>query len=251
MAFTIVVEPVEAKATVSYLKLGTGGDITKNYHLYKSLPKTSLTKKVLMVSKKGTPVVKFGGGKGPKTIIIAGVHGNELSSQSSAIKLINYLNKKKKIKGTIYVIPFFVPKSSQKNTRYFKGKDLNSLAENKKSTTYKLIKYIKSKKVSIAGDFHTTVTNGDPGKTIVMGSKSPSPISGNISIYISKKTKYPYRNYNYAGEAYVGAIEDALNKINISSVTCEVNVKDGKTSKSSITASYKMMIALLKFSKNI
>ncbi len=33
-------------------------------------------------------------GSGPKTMIIAGVHGNQLSAQIAAMKMVNYLNGK-------------------------------------------------------------------------------------------------------------------------------------------------------------
>lgn len=238
-------------ASISTQKWGTGGDITKNKVLYNKLPKTALTKKVIKASKKGTPIVKFGDGKGPVTIIVAGVHGEELSSQVAAIKLINNLNKRKNIKGTIYVIPFVAPKMSASNSRYYKGESLNSLANTEGSLTYKIIQYAIAKNVSTGGDFHCTRPGGNPGKNIIMGNEIPDIRSANMAIAISKLVGHKYRNGKIAGTEYPGALEDTLTLKGIPSVTCEVKTPHGTIAKGTVTQSYRQMIFFLRYNRLI
>lgn len=248
--FLVAVQSSSA-ATVTTEKWGTGGDVTKNSVIKKNLPKSSITNKVVNAAKKGTPVVKFGNGKGPKTLIVAGVHGSELSSQVASMKLINYLNKKKNIKGTIYVIPFVAPKATSKNQRFFNGKNLNSIANKKGSITNKIVLFAKANNISTVGDFHCTMPGGNPGKNVIMGTKVPTSKSAKMAIGISKLTGHAYRNYYRAGAEYPGALEDVLNLNGIASVTCEVKTPHGKIASGSVTASYKQMIAFLKYNKFI
>ncbi|KZX14984.1 succinylglutamate desuccinylase / aspartoacylase family protein [Methanobrevibacter cuticularis] len=240
-----------ASGTVYSYKWGTGADVTKNSLIKKNIPKSNITNKVLKAAKTGTPIVKFGNGNGPRTLIVAGVHGSELSSQVSAMKLINYLNKKKVIKGTIYVIPFIAPKATSANIRFYNGNNLNKIANKKGSITNKVVKFAKSKNIQAVGDFHCTMPGGLPGKNIILGTKNPTLKSAKMAIAISKLTKHPYKNEYQAGKSYPGALEDVLNLKKIPSVTCEVKTPHGKIAKGSITSSYKQMIAFLKYNKNI
>ncbi|MBZ9570312.1 succinylglutamate desuccinylase/aspartoacylase family protein [Methanobrevibacter sp. TMH8] len=203
----------------------------------------------MKAAKKGTPVVKFGNGKGPKTLLVAGVHGSELSSQIAAMKLINKLNKKKNIKGTIYIIPFVAPKSTSLNVRFYNGKNLNSIANKKGSITNKIVLAAKANNIKIVGDFHCTMPGGNPGKNIIMGTKVPTSKSAKMAIGISKLTGHAYRNYYLAGAEYPGALEDVLNLNKIAAVTCEVKTPHGKVASGSIAASYKQMVAFLKYNK--
>lgn len=230
------------------LKWGSKGNINKNTKLIQNIPKTKLSRKIINICKKGTPLIQFGKGHGPKVLIVAGVHGNELSSQAATFKLINKLyNSKSKIKGTIYIIPILSPKSTSLNKRYYNKMNLNSVANKKGTLSYKLVNYAKSKNVNVVGDFHCTRPGGDPGKNIAMGTYLPCESSAILAKYISKKTKNQYLIYDYAGTEYPGAVEDALNLKNITSVTCEVISPHGKIKRGSILKSYKMMKALLKY----
>jgi uncharacterized protein len=242
---------VSSAATITTEKWGTGGDVTKNSVIKKNLPKSTITTKIVNAAKKGTPIVKFGNGKGSKTLIVAGVHGSELSSQVAAVKLINYLDKKKNIKGTIYVIPFVAPKATSKNQRFFNGKNLNSIANKKGSVTNKIVLFAKANNITTVGDFHCTQPGGNPGKNIIMGTKVPTSKSAKMAIGISKLTKHPYRNYYMAGKDYPGALEDVLNLNGIPSVTCEVKTPHGKIASKSVSNSYKQMYYFLRYNKFI
>jgi len=167
------------------------------------------------------------------------------------MKLINYLNKKKNIKGTIYVIPFVAPKSTSKNQRFYNGKNLNSIANKKGSITNKIMLFAKKNKINAVGDFHCTMPGGNPGKNIIMGTKVPKLESAKMAIGISKLTKHPYKNYYMAGREYPGALEDVLNLNGIPAVTCEVKTPHGKIASGSVTASLKQMLGFLKYNKII
>lgn len=235
---------------ISILKWGSKGNIYKNSVLIKNIPKTRLSTKIINLCKKGTPLIKFGNGSGKKVFIVSGVHGNELSSQAATFKLINNIYKSKtKIKGTIYIIPILSPKTTSSNQRYYNKVNLNSVANKKGTLSYKLVNYAKSKNVDAVGDFHCTRPGGEPGKNIAMGTYLPCESSAILAKYISKKTKNPYLIYDYAGTEYPGAVEDALNLKNITSVTCEVISPHGKIKNGSILKSYKMMKAFLKYFK--
>lgn len=238
-------------STVIVKDWGTGGDVTKNSLIKKNIPKSNITSKVVKAAKKGTPIVKFGNGKGKKTLIVAGVHGSELSSQVAAMKLINYLDKKKNIKGTIYVIPFVAPKATSKNQRFYNSKNLNSIANKKGSITNKIMLTAQRINIDAVGDFHCTMPGGNPGKNIIMGSKVPTIASAKMAIGISKITKHAYKNYYMAGKDYPGALEDVLNLKGIPSVTCEVKSPHGTIAKGSITSSLKQMLGFLKYNKII
>ena len=225
---------------------GTGGDITKNKLVYNNIPKTTITSKVIASAKKGTPMVTFGNGSGPKVMIVAGVHGNELPATIAAMKLINYLNGKS-IKGTVYIVPSVSPYSTSKSTRYWNGKNLNSVANKAGTPTNKIITLAKQLKVKSLGDFHSTRPGGVPGKTSILCTKYPTYGSYKMAYYISKKSGsaliYEYR----AGVSYPGAVEDVSNLAKIPAVTCEVKSAHGTVASGSVAKSYIQMLAFLKY----
>ena len=108
-------------------KWKSGADVKKNKRIKKNIPNSALVRKVVKAAKKGTPLIKFVGGKGKKVFITAGVHGNELSSQVAAMRLIKYLESHP-INGTVYVMPFMNPKGTAKNVRDYNGVHLNQKA---------------------------------------------------------------------------------------------------------------------------
>ena len=229
---------------------GTGGTVTNNYYIKKNIPQSQLTSQIIALSKKGTPIIRFGNGSGLKVMIIAGVHGNELPSQIAALKLANYL-KGKSLNGTVYIVPFVVPSSTAKNIRYWKGKNLNSVANVAGTPTNKILNIAKKLNVTVLGDFHSTQPGGVPGKMAVFSTKHPTYKSYAIAKYISKKTGSSLIVYNLAGTEYPGALEDASNLAGIPAVTCEVLSPHGVVKSGSVTKSYNQMIALLKYKKII
>lgn len=233
---------------LSVLKWGTKGNIKKNSVLMNNIPKSSLTNAIISACNNGTPLIQFGNGSGKKVFINAGVHGHELSSQAAAFKLINNIyNSKKKINGTVYIVPVLCPKMTEQNARYFNNVNLNSVANKNGTVSNKLVNLALSLKVDVLGDFHCTRPNGDPGKNVAMGTSSPMASSATLAKYISKTTGYSSLIYKKAGEEYPGAVEDVCNLKGITSVTCEALTPHGKIASGSVGKSYNMMIALLKY----
>ena len=248
-------QSVQAAQSTSAVKTsviisGTGGTVTNNYCIKKNIPKSQFTNQIVALSKKGTPLIRIGNGKGPKVMIVAGVHGNELPSQIAALKLANYL-KSRSINGTVYIVPFVVPSNTAKDIRYWKGKNLNRITTTAGTPTNKILNLAKQLKVNVLGDFHSTKPGGDPGKMVVFSSKHPTYKSYIIAKYISKKTGSATLTYNLSGVEYCGALEDTTNLAGIPAVTCEVVSPHGTVKSGSVTKSYNQMIALLKYKKII
>ena len=84
---------VKNKITMSTLNWGIKGDVSKVSLIKKNMPNNAWVKKAVAATKKGIPLLKFVGGKGKIVFMTAGVHGNELSSQVAAMKMIDYLTK--------------------------------------------------------------------------------------------------------------------------------------------------------------
>ena len=233
-------------AQVQVIYSGTGGDLTQNKLVYNNIPKTTLTSQVISAAKKGTPMVTFGDGSGPKVMIVAGVHGNELPASVAAMRLINYLNGKS-IKGTIYVIPFVSPYSTSKSTRYWNGQNLNSVANKAGTPTNKILSLAKQYKIKALGDFHSTRPGGVPGKTSILCTKYPTYESYRIASYVSKQTASSLISEYKAGASYPGALEDVCNLARIPAVTCEVKSTHGTLAYGSTTKSYSQMMAFLRY----
>ncbi|MGZ7119661.1 MAG: hypothetical protein ACXVH2_08125 [Methanobacterium sp.] len=114
------------KYKIDVIVAGTGGYVNNNIIIASYLPQTEETSKIFKTAVSGTPMITFSDGSGPKVMVVAGVHGNELPAQIAAINLINYLNNNP-FRGTVYIIPFVIPSSSAVYPRYWNGMNLNSV----------------------------------------------------------------------------------------------------------------------------
>lgn len=231
---------------VDIINTETGGDISKNSLLYNSIQKTTLSNEILSKSKTGTPIVTFGDGKGPKVLIVAGVHGNELSAQAAAMKLINYLNGKH-VRGTVYIIPFAIPYSTAHNTRYWHKKDPNRVANVAGSPTNIIVNLAKKLKVQALADFHSSVPGGVPGKDSALCTRTPMYKSYKIASYIAKYSGSTLIADNMAGKKYPGALEDVTNLNGIPAVTCEVLAYHNTLKNIHVAKSFKQMWGFLKY----
>lgn len=237
------------KVTMTILKWGNKGDVSKIKLIKKNMPNNKWVKKAVAATKKGNPLLKFQGGKGKTIFMTAGVHGNELSSQVAAMKLINHLSKTP-IKGTVYIIPFVNIKAISHKVRHT-GVDYNRVAHKSGTISNKIVKLVVKYKADAYGDFHTTQPGGAPGKNIVMGSKAPAKKCKSMTDYIAKNAKVNKRLYKYAGEQYPGALADNVNKKGIPGVICEVVLPHNTVTAKSVKISYNMMNCLLKFNSVI
>ncbi len=240
---------VKNKITLTVLKWGIKGDVSKIKLIKKNMPNNAVVKKAVEVTKKGIPLLMFKGGPGKAVFMTAGVHGNELSSQVAAMKMIAKLTKTP-VKGTIYIMPFVNVKAISKKVRYT-DKDFNRIASKSGTIPNKIVKLVAKYKCSAYGDFHTTKPGGVPGKNIVMGSKGPAKKSADLTNYIAKYTKVKKKIYKYAGEVYPGGISDNVNKLGIPAVICEVVLPHNTVTSKSVTLSYNMMNYFLKYSSVI
>lgn len=231
---------------IDIINTATSGDIRKNSLLYNSIQKTVLSKEIISKAKTGSPLVTFGDGKGPKLLIVAGVHGNELSSQAAAMKLINYLNGKH-VRGTVYIIPFAIPYSTAHNTRYWHNKDPNRVANVFGSPTNIIVNLAKKLKVQAIADFHSSVPGGVPGKDSALCTKTPMYKSYKIASYIAKYSGSTIIADKMAGLKYPGALEDVTNLNGIPAVTCEVLAYHNTLKNSRIAKSFKQMWGFLKY----
>lgn len=235
--------------TFEILKWGNKGDVSKVKILKNNMPNNKWVKKAVKATKKGNPLLKFQGGKGKVVFITAGVHGNEISSQVAAMKLIKYLTKHP-IKGTVYVMPFVNIKAISHKVRHT-GVDYNRVAHKSGTISNKIVKLVCELDCDAYGDFHTTQPGGVPGKNIVMGSKTPAKKSASLTKYIAKYAKVNKRIYKYAGEQYPGALVDNVNKKGIPAVICEVMLPHNTVTSKTVKTSYAMMKALLKYNSII
>lgn len=243
---TSTASPTPVKITI--INKATGGNIRKNTLLMKYIKKTALSNLIISKAKSGTPMVTFGNGKGPKIMIVAGVHGNELPASAAAMKLINYLNGKT-IMGTIYIVPFLIPYNTAHKYRYWHGKNPNSIANVRGSPTNVIVNLAKKLKVNVVGDFHSTKPGGVPGRKSVFCSILPTKKSYSIAYYISKKTGSSLIAYKQSGKDYPGALEDVTNLSGIPAVTCEVVSSHRTINTTKVNNSFNQMIALLKYFK--
>lgn len=226
------------------------GNIKSNTVLYSNLPKSTITDKFVNIAKTATPYTILGNGNGKTIFIVAGIHGNELSSQVAAMKLINDLSTKE-INGTLYIFPFVAPSYTGNNTRALNGVNLNSVADKAGTLSNNLYKFAKSHNATVLGDFHCTQPGGVPGKDTAMATYSPMYSSSQLANYISSDAGVSKIIYAQAGQEYPGAVEDYCNANGITSVTCEVMTPHGSIASGSVSTSYAMMKSLLKYYKAI
>lgn len=231
---------------VNLLKWGSVGNIKKNSVLYNNLTKSSITEELVSAALSGTPYVCLGEGKGKTVVIVAGIHGNELSSQSAAIKLINdYATKE--IHGSVYVFPFVAPSYTGNNTRSLGGVNLNNVANKAGTISNRVYLFAKSVNAVSLGDFHCTRPGGKPGKNAVFGTYNPLSSSAALAKYIASKTSSSSIIYTTAGTEYPGALEDHCNLNGLTSVTCEVKTAHGTVASGSMEKSYNMMKSYLNY----
>ena len=233
---------------IAYICTYSGGFISRNKQVLNNLELNKLTQIILSKSVYGTPIFKLGN-RGKKILIISGIHGNELPPQIANIQLINNLINKK-LKNTLYFIPFAAPKSTMNNERTFNSMDLNRSAHIKNSISNLIINFAINSNINYIGDFHSTSYNANPGCESVFSSKQPTPESYLISEYISNQVGSKIINLTYAGSQYKGAIEDVSNLNKIPSITCEVLSPFANVGEGSITKSLMQMESFISYTNH-
>jgi predicted deacylase len=225
---------------------GTGGDVTNNYVFMQNIPRNQFIDEIISAARNGTPMITFGDGNGPKVMITAGVHGNELPSQIAVMKLINYLYGTP-IRGTVYVVPFVAPSSTAQNIRFWNGQNLNSIANVAGTPTNQILNIAKQLQVNALGDFHSTQPGGVPGQNSALCTRYPTYASYLIADYISRNTGSAFIPSDQAGVDYPGALEDVTNLAGIPAVTCEVLSPHGTVAAGSVDMSFGQLLAFLRY----
>ena len=244
-AFAYIVYFDTSPVEVTQLSTDNNGNILANSEIASNLPESDISTQITNLTNTGVPVYKIGDGQEPVTVITTGVHGDQLVPCIAAMQMINYLDGRK-IKGTVYIIPFTSPEAVSKNTKLTNGVNLNTAADEAGTISYNVVNYAIANNASAVGDFHETELGKDPGVTTIMCSQLPTPGSYDLANNMSSLTLDTTLNYQVAGIAYDGAIEDELNLKNVPAVTPLVQVPNhGKVYHSAVSESYDQMLALL------
>ena len=241
------VSPVE----IEQLTTSNAANVLKNPDIASNVPDCDDVDKVIESANSGVPIYKIGDGSGPVTVICAGVHGDQLNPSVAALDLIDYLDGRK-IKGTVYVIPFVSPEAVSDNTKLTDGVNLNTVADESGTVSNQIVNFARAHNASAVGDFHETEVGKNPGITTIMCSKAPTPESYELAHAMSGLSLDTTFTYTLAGIAYDGAIEDECNLAGTPAVTPLVVVSDhGQVSQISVTESFDQMLALLIANGNI
>lgn len=227
-----------------------GGNVLKNNKISKNIPKTNLSKKIVSMSKKGSVILKFGDGNGSKLLLCAGIHGNEVASNIATLKFIEKI-KNKKIKGTLYVIPFIIPKDTAINSRawYFSKKktwvDPNEVAHISGTPGNKIVKFAKKNNIKYIIDIHTGGGISSYKKGFVYANKKPVRKVETKWLKYIKTTVNPVIKYNNPKKGYMRYYSMTNG---ISTLTFEVERDKGSVSYWA-KVEYKMLINACNFFK--
>ena len=233
------------KDDIKIISKTTGARVSENKDLMAYIPNDPIVNRLIRAARYGTPMIKIGD-ISPKIMLIAGVHGNELPPQIGALWLAEKLWGCD-VNGTVYIIPFAFPEATMKNSRRFKGFDMNRSAAVSGSASNRIIKTADNLKVISLADFHSTKPRSNPGIESVFCSKNPCPESFMIAKHITEVTLSKVICHNNAGSLYGGAIEDESNLKGTAAVTCEVVSENCEVTPGSPEKSYNQMISYLKY----
>lgn len=228
---------------ISIIDNSTGGDISNNTVLMDEINQTPVITELLEAAKNGTPMLILGNGSQPRVMIVAGVHGAELPPQIAATNLINNLNGKK-INGTIYIIPFAIPRDTANDTRIHNGTDPDRVANIPGTPVNIISNTSKNNKVTLLGDFHSAQPNDVPGKNCIIYDPQ-NPKSLKLARFINNKTKSPLIKVGN----YSGVLSTVSNRNGITSVICEVLSPHSELAPSSVELSTKYMMVFLEYAE--
>jgi predicted deacylase len=242
---TLVEKP--SSYSINYFDKNVGGDVLKNFKISKNMPKSTLSKKIVSMVKKGSVILKFGNDNGSKILVCAGIHGDESAANLATLKFLETI-KDKKIEGTIYVIPFIIPKSTSINKRSWYNPykkynvDPNRCANVPGTPGYKIVQFAKENNISYIIDVHSGggLTNYKNG--LVIGNKPRYGEEINWLKYIKKTTNSKIA-YSILDKEYMRCYAK-INNIN--TITLEVERDKGSISKWT-KIEYRMLVNACKY----
>ncbi len=236
--------------SISYFDKTVGGNVLKNGRIAKNMPKASLSRKIVSMTKKGSVVLKFGDGGGPKLLMCAGIHGNEVSANIATLKFIEKIANKK-ICGSLYVIPFIIPRDTEINSRawyYSKKKtwvDPNEVAHISGTPGNKIVKFALKNNISYILDIHTGGGIASYKKGFVYANEEPVKKGETKWLNYVKKAVNPVVKYNVPKKGYIRYYSKLKG---ISTLTFEVERDIGAVSYWS-KVEYNMLIHACKYFK--
>lgn len=158
--------------------------------------------------------------------------------------------KNKKINGSIYIIPFVIPKDTALNKRsWYNPKtkisaDPNRISNKVGTPGYKIVQFAKKNNITSIIDVHTGDGLSGYKKGFIFTSKNPTKKGKQWISYI-KKNVNPYTQYNVPNK---GMIRGYSRSNGIDTITLEV--KRIKSSFSNwVNVEYKMLVSATKFFK--
>ncbi len=225
---------------ISIFDSTVGGNVLNNPIIKQNIPKTDLSNQIFQMTKYGSVIVKLGNGNGPKVLISVGVHGNEPQANIAIMKYLEII-KNKQFNGTLYVIPFDIPKNTALNTRYYNGSDPNRIANIKGTPSWKIVQFAKNNGIKYLIDMHS---GGGVGKNgFIYHNAASTQQEKNIVAYIKSKTGCS-TGVDKADNP--GMIRIASHNYGINSITLETE-RDTTPVNSAAEAEFKLILAAAEY----
>ncbi|WP_455645767.1 hypothetical protein [Methanosphaera sp.] len=220
--------------------------VLNDYFIDEGIHENNVLMNYISETSKGSIVYVTGSGM-LNLMLVAGVHGDELSPQLAITRFMGEIIENKwDLNCRLYMVPFLIPQATMENSRYFNFMDMNRYA-GKSGITRKIVDFAKENNVSALCDCHSTDPNKKPGFTSVFCSIQPMVESTLIARYICRNTKSRIIPINTAGSVIEGSVEDESNLRGIASVTCECVSPVCEISRASVDESYEQLISFLKY----
>jgi len=225
---------------ISIFDSTVGGNVLNNPAISQKIPRTNLSNQIFQMTRHGSVILKFGNGNGPKVLISTGIHGNEPQANIAVMKYIEYI-KNKQFNGTLFVIPFDIPKDTALNTRYYNGLDPNRIANIKGTPSWKIVQFAKNNGIQYLIDVHSGGGVGIHG--FIYHNSASTKRELNILSYIVSKTGCS-KGVDKADSP--GMIRIAAHSYGINSITLETE-RDTTPVMSGAEAEFKMIHAAAEY----
>lgn len=228
--------------TMFILDSSVGGDVLANSQISQYIPRTEFSNQIFNMAKQGSVVLKFGNGNGPKLLISAGIHGNEVEANIATMKFLENI-KGKSFNGTLYVIPFDIPKSTASNSRLYNGANPNSNTNIPGTPGYKIVQFCLKEGVQYLLEVHSGTEVGSSGLLISNSKYTMTPEEQAWAKYINSHSN----SWTLIGiDDYPGLMRTYANTLGINSMNMEVDINAIPT----LTAAeleYTMIVAAAQF----
>ena len=232
----------ESGYTMSILDSSLGGDVLANSQISQYIPRTEFSNQIFNMAKQGSVVLKFGNGNGPKMLISTGIHGNEVEANIATMKFLEYI-KDKSFNGTLYVIPFDIPKSTAANSRLYNGADPNRNTNVPGTPGYNIVQFCLREGVQYLLEVHSGTGVGSSGLLISNSEYTMTQQEQAWASYINSHSN----SWTLIGiDDYTGLMRTYANRLGINSMNMEVD----SAVLSTMTAAeleYTMIIAATQF----